>query len=117
MEGSGALLRGVASRADERREFLAVVEAPALGSPIVWIPFVGRVRGGVSVRLALELSLRDLLEGDTLFDGMDFGRLRTDDSGVATIHAAASDVAARGAHGVLAVGLQAPDHFEVRVVS
>jgi hypothetical protein len=114
--GQGVILRGVAVRSDERREFLAVIDVPAPGSKIAGVPFAGSVRGGMSARLALELALRDPFEGDTLFDGIDFGRLRPDESGVATIATTASDAAGRAAHALLAVALQGPDHFEVHVV-
>ena len=62
-----------------------------------------------SATLALAFNLVDPVEGDTLFDGLDFGALDTDSDGVVTI--APGDPA----HNILMKTLVRHDHFSVAV--
>jgi hypothetical protein len=112
--GHTAIFRGSATRAGERREFSAAIDAAAGESAIAGVPFAAPVSSGMSTTLDLELLLRDPFEGDTLFDDIEFAQLKAEKGGVLVIAANANDAAARAAHALLVDALQAPDHFSIR---
>lgn len=72
--GFGAYLAGVATRADRTVRFEARLAAPE-PALIVGLPFSLRASPSSRTTLGLALSPRDPIEGDTLFDGLDFGAL------------------------------------------
>ncbi len=112
LAGHTALLAGVATRAAETVAFTALIDTP-VDRALLGAPFVLRVRAASRERLGLRLLSRDPLEGDTLFDGVDFGAADEDGDGQLLLSAAASGAAAT-AYTRLARTLQTHDHFDVR---
>lgn len=109
-----AILRGTATRAGERFPFEARILSP-IGRSMVGAPFVQAVDADTEVRLGLRLSLRDPLEGDTLFDGLDFAALDAVQEGAISLEAGAADPELAAAYELLRLTFQSHDHFDVSV--
>jgi len=110
--GHSFVLRGEVEKDGERYELLAQVASPE-GRVLTGVPFDARVRAGEALGLQLRLLTLDPLEGDTLFDGIDFATLDADADGLIAIEPEAADAAVQQAYNVLRRTLQTHDHFEM----
>lgn len=108
--GCTALLWGIARRDDEMLEFHALIAVPE-DSIVTGVPFEFVVESGIPVALYLELRTFDEIEGDTLFDGIDFAELDLDDDGVARIVPGAASKPTMDAHLSLSQALQTHDNY------
>lgn len=119
--GHTALLRGTATRAPTNEdattelatiEFVALIDSPE-GRQLVGAPFDYEVSEASKVRLGLALATEDPLEGDTLFDGLDFAALDSDGDGRVVIEAGSGEGAALDAYNNLRRTFQTHDHFAI----
>jgi hypothetical protein len=114
--GHTALLRGTATRAGTNEDapisFVASIDSPA-GRQLVGAPFDYEITEATNVRLGLALATKDPLEGDTLFDGLDFAALDPDGDGRVVIEAGSGDGAALDAYNNLRRTFQTHDHFAI----
>lgn len=106
--GHTAFLAGTAWRDGIDIAFTAVLDV-APGTMMVGGPFDMKVRPGMDAALVLTLYTIDPSEGDTLFDGLDFGALDTDGDGSIAI------APGPPAHNVLAKTLIRHDHWGIAV--
>jgi hypothetical protein len=74
-------LRGTAARDGASVPFVAVVVAPQ-GRRLVGAPFEARIRPDTAGTILFRFEPRDPFDGDTAFDGVDFGALAPDPDGV-----------------------------------
>lgn len=112
--GHTALLRGTAVREGVRIEFVAILDSPE-GQELVGAPFSFEVRAGRRERLGVRLATRDPLEGDSLFDGIDFVVLDMDGDGSLVIAEAAGEPAVIEAYHRLRRTFQTHDHFDIQL--
>lgn len=110
--GHTALLRGFATRAGVRREFLITIDADE-GQELVGLPFEAGVRAGEPLAIGFELLPIDPFELDTLFDGVDFARLPVAEDGLVRIERSASDPATLGAYERVSLAFQGASHFRM----
>lgn len=116
--GHTAVLRGLATRDGDAVAFVAAIDSPA-GRELVGAPFAREIAETTQEELGIRLLTRDPLEGDTLFDDIDFAALadgqggQSDGDGQIFIDASATDAAAMDAYNVLRRTLQTHDHFDV----
>jgi len=111
-EGTTGMVRGIATRGGRSIVFEAVMTAPP-DRLLVGIPFEVSVTLEVPSELAFRLVTEDPLEGDTLFDGIDFGALDVDGDGVLTLVPEASEPAVVEAAYALRRTLMTHDHYEI----
>lgn len=106
--GHSAWLSGRASRDGRTIEFVALLDvAPA--TQMVGGPFDLIVGAATTATLGLTAYTRDPSEGDTLFDGLDFGALDADSDQVLAI------VPGQAAHNILARTFVRHDHWGIAV--
>lgn len=110
--GHTAILRGQASRGDDSIEFVAILDSPE-DRELVGVPFEFEVKETSTEQLNVRLDPKDPLEGDTLFDGLDFVDLDTDGDGQVVIEATATEAVVVDAYNLLRRTFQTHDHFEV----
>ncbi len=84
--GHTALFEGVATKDGESVAFTLVIDSPE-DRQLVGAPFEAIITEATAGALHLCLDMRDALEGDTLFDGLDFAALDTDQDGILRIEA------------------------------
>lgn len=112
-----ALLRGSAAKDDHRIEFVALIDSPK-DRPLSGVPFELEVKASSPpAALLLLLKLRDPLEGDTLFDGLDFIALDKDDDGQVSIVPETDDEALVDAYHLLRRTLQTHDNYQIRTLT
>lgn len=114
--GHTAILRGSATQADRTVDFTALIDSPA-DRALTGVPFEFHVEENSRPTLHLKLELRDPLEGDTLFDGIDFIALDADGDGEVSILPDSDDAAIDGAYNLLRRALQTHDNYEVRAIA
>lgn len=112
--GHTALLRGTAVREGVRIEFVAILDSPEW-QELVGALFSFEVRAGRRERLGVRLATRDPLEGDSLFDGIDFVVLDMDGDGSLVIAEAAGEPAVIEAYHRLRRTFQTHDHFDIQL--
>ncbi|MBC7793726.1 MAG: hypothetical protein H7Z43_08455 [Clostridia bacterium] len=110
--GHTALLRGRVSRAGSTVELTALIDS-ADARVLTGVPFEQEIRADSTGQIAFQLHTQDPLEGDTLFDGVDFAALDADGDGRIAIDAAQTDSVAQAAYNLLRRTLQTHDHFTV----
>lgn len=110
--GHTAVLRGRATKGENAVEFLAVIDSPE-GRQLVGAPFEFQVRKTSQESLGIRLVIEDPLEGDTLFDGLDFATLDADRNGRVTMAASSTDGQVEDAYNLLRRTFQTHDHFDV----
>ena len=111
-----AILRGSADKGDRSIEFLALIDSPD-DRPLTGVPFEFEVKASSPrAELHLFLELRDPLEGDSLFDGLDFLALDEDDDGQVSILPESDDATLSDAYNLLRRTLQTHDNYEVRAI-
>ena len=106
--GHTALLRGTASRGGSQLAFVAVLDAPE-DRQLVGAPFDVTLDVQADGEIRVRLETLDALEGDTLFDGVDFLALDGDDDGMVRI--AADEGEAEEAYNTLRRTFQTHDHY------
>jgi hypothetical protein len=114
--GHSALITGTATKDGVELPFVALVDSPT-GRQIVGFPFDLRVDGDTSARLGLALCTVDPLEGDTLFDGLDFALLAKASSGSFAGQVVLEETSTEpnlAAYQLLKRTLQTHDHFIIR---
>lgn len=113
--GHTALLRGSARKEDDEISFLALIDSPS-NRNLVGIPFETTIEAARPVELHLELALLDDLEGDTLFDRIDFAALDEDEDSHILLAPGARSQNSIDAYHLLRRTLQTHDHFDVRAI-
>lgn len=113
--GHSAWLRGRATKGAAQIDFSVRIDSP-VGRELIGIPFEYEVQDASRARLALRLLTQDPLEGDSLFDGLDFAALDADDDGVVELSEDADDAAIASAYLRLRRTFQTHDHFDVQGV-
>ena len=114
--GHTALLRGTAIRDEQQIAFLALLDSPD-DRQLVGVPFDFDLKENSEVALHVQLETVDTLEGDTLFDGLDFQALDDNSDGKVEISPAGETEALLDAYNLLRRTLQTHDHFEVTAVA
>lgn len=112
--GHTALLRGSAKRGDDEVTFLALIDSPEDRS-IEGIPFEYAVDETNTYVLRVQLQPLDALEGDTLFDGLDFLALDADSDGKLELSPSEEDADLVNAYNLLRRTLLSHDHFEFKL--
>ena len=107
--GHTARLTGRAVRGNVQVDFAIVVDSPD-GRELVGAPFEATVSEGAG-ELALRFELLDSIEGDTLFDGIDFAGLDEDGDGRVSIEPEVIEV--ESTYNLFRRTLQTHDHFSV----
>ena len=110
--GQTAVLRGTATSEQGATAFEVIIDSPP-GRELVGIPFEHEVKEASNDRLVLRLLAKDPLEGDSLFDGVDFLPLDTDGDGSVEIAATAEDPDIVNAHNTIRRVFQTHDHFRI----
>lgn len=111
--GHTALLRGTATKQGASVAFTILIDSPE-GRQLVGAPFDTAVGQDANLRLGLELATKDPLEGNTLFDGLDFAALDTDADGQLVLQEAGADEAAVDAYNNFRRTFQTHDHFAIK---
>lgn len=111
--GHTAILRGRATRGATSVEFVALIDSPE-GRELIGAPFEFEVKEDSRERLGVRLATQDPLEGDTLFDGLDFAALDTDGDGEVVIEESSSEAAIVDAYNLLRRTFQTHDHFDIK---
>ena len=112
--GHTAILRGRASKDGERFDFVARIVSP-VGRTLVGAPFEMEIDAGTDVRLGVRLLVRDAIEEDTLFDGLDFSALAPAGDAPIVLEGGAEDPAVVAAYNRLRSTFQTHDHFDVSI--
>ena len=110
--GHTALLVGVAARDGQRFPFSVALDAPE-SRQLVGAPFEVELTKDSRSRLELELLTLDPVEGDTLFDGIDFAALPLDARGQMSLDATNGAPAMIDAYNTLRGAFMTHDHFQV----
>lgn len=86
LKGHTATLRGTATKMGVTTTFQITVDAPK-DRKLIGAPFEAQIKADPKPNASLRFifNTRDTLEGDTLFDGIDFGALDRDQDGFVTI--------------------------------
>src|SRR5690606_758001 len=108
-----AVLGGTATRGETRVEFSALIDSPK-GRQLVGVPFEREVSEGSKFDLGLALVTKDALEGDTLFDGIDFATLESNEGDGVVLEAGNADAAVTEAYNQLRRTFQTHDHFAIK---
>lgn len=109
--GHTAHLLGRATRDGDSHTFRVEIDAP-LDRQLVGAPFDVAIGAQSQLTLGFELMTLDPLEGDTLFDGIDFAALPLSDGHV-ELTATSGDSASVDAHDNLRRTLLTHDHFKI----
>jgi hypothetical protein len=109
--GHTAHLVGVATKDGNNHRFQVEIDAPR-DRQLVGAPFDVAIDRQSQLTLGFELMTLDPLEGDTLFDGIDFGALPLSDGRV-DLTATSGDDAVVDAHDNLRRTLLTHDHFKI----
>lgn len=112
--GHTAILRGQATKGATRIDFVARIDSPE-ARELIGAPFEYEVTADSRARLGVRLTTADLLEGDTLFDGLDFVALDADGDGQLVIEETSSDTAIVNALNQLRRTFQTHDHFDITI--
>ena len=102
-------IMGTATQGDESWEFSVLLDQDE-GRQVVGLPLDIDLAGDEEIELGLELFVRDPIEGDTLFDGLDFAALDDDGDGVVVIEPDTEP------YNRLRRSTQAHDHYGVAVL-
>jgi hypothetical protein len=113
LTGHTALLTGVASKDDESVAFDVLLDSPE-GRQLVGAPFDHVVTESSAEVLGIRFNVRDPLESDTLFDGVDFAALDGDHDGSVLVEPTSPDDGTLGAYDLIHRRFQTHDHFDVR---
>jgi hypothetical protein len=112
--GHTAVLTGTASRQGATWTFDVVLDAPE-GRRLTGAPFRHAVTESSREALGLRLLTQDPLEGDSLFDGLDFGALDADADGHVAIGPGSTEEGT-DAYDQIRRTFQTHDHFDVQAL-
>ena len=110
LPGHTAVLQGTATRQGAVVSFTIVLDSPA-GRVLVGAPFEAAIDEDTTGTLALHFNTSDVLEGDTLFDGIDFSTLDADADGQLLIQP--DEPAVEDAYNTVRRAFQTHDHYAV----
>ena len=110
--GHTAVLSGTATRAEQRIRFTIVVDSPE-GRALVGAPFEASVDAETRGALRLRFNTLDGLEGDSIFDAIDFAALDEDGDGIVVIEPGAGEV--EDAYNSFRRAFQTHDHYSVEL--
>lgn len=114
--GHTAIFVGVASRGGGSTEFSFVIDAPP-GRELIGAPFEVEVTESSPAGLRFELLTLDPVEGDSLFDGIEFDGLSTqaarDEGARVAVHPASTAPGLVDAYDTFRRTLQTHDHFRL----
>jgi hypothetical protein len=113
--GHTALLRGQATRAGQTIAFEAVIDAPE-GRRLIGAPFKFHVEALSQVSLGLQLLIVDPVEGDTLFDDIDFATLPRGADATLRLDASKAEPSLTDAYDRLHRTFQTHDHFTLLAI-
>jgi hypothetical protein len=111
--GHTAVLAGEVSRGGRSARFSLVLDSPP-GRQLVGAPFAADVTEASQFEVGFELMTLDPLEGDTLFDGIDFDALPRSGEGTEAeiaLRPDSTEPAVVGAYQILLRTFQTHDHF------
>lgn len=108
--GHTAILSGAATRDGRTTAFTIVVDSPE-GRELIGAPFEATVGADATGTLNLRFNTADALEGDTVFDAIDFAALDADDDGVIVIEPDVVEV--EDAYNTFRRTLQTHDHYSI----
>lgn len=111
MEGHSAHLEGTATQGERSYTFTLLVDAPE-GRQLVGAPLEATLDAQSQGRLLLRFVPQDALEGDTLFDGVDFAALDSDGDGHITL--APGDSAVEDTYNRFTRVFLTHDHYNLR---
>jgi hypothetical protein len=114
--GHTAVLRGNATKGNVTTQFTFVIDSPD-GRELVGAPFEFEVRESSQERIGFRLLNRDPLEGDALFDDIDFAALDSDGDGALVVDPASTIPALIDAYNTLRRTFQTHDHFDARTTA
>jgi hypothetical protein len=112
--GHTAILEGIATRDGDEYSFVVVLDSPE-DRVLVGAPFEARVAPGAASPIRFAFAPRDELEGDTLFDGIDFAVLDADGDGTVSLAADAADSETEDAYNRIHRVFQSHDHFALHL--
>lgn len=110
--GHTALVEGIAARGGAEYAFTVVMNSPE-DRVLVGAPFAAEISPGAADPIRFTFSPADELEGDTLFDGVDFATLDGDGDGTISITEGAADAATEDAYNRIHRAFQSHDHFSL----
>jgi hypothetical protein len=111
--GHTAVLVGEARRGNFSVRLQLTLDSPS-GRQLTGVPFEHEVKSSSTETLGLRFLPRDMLEGDTVFDGIDFLSIDVDGDGDLQLGPDASDEASVNAYNQLRRTFQTHDHFDVQ---
>lgn len=114
--GHTALLRGQARKDGRVTQFTFLIDSPD-GRQLVGAPFVANVDETTSATIGLRLQPHDPLEGDSLFEDLDFATIDSDGDGAITVAAAADNTEIIAAYNTMRRTLQTHDHFDAQLTA
>jgi len=109
--GHSTRLAGLASKEGTQISFEVSFSSPE-GRELVGVPSEARVDDGQRLRMLFQLNPFDVVEGQTLFDDVDFSSLELDTEGHARITEDSDDPAAVAALNQIRRTFQTHDHFK-----
>ncbi|HXS15769.1 MAG TPA: hypothetical protein VN764_01185 [Polyangiaceae bacterium] len=112
--GHTAILRGTAKSDDKTVEFFVLV-AIEDGTALMGIPFEAHIDGSTGHSLGVQLRALDEIEGDTLFDDVDFALLDDNHDGHITISPEQTSKTATEAHSTLSRALLVHDFYAIKL--
>lgn len=114
--GHTALLRGVASKEGIEIPFVAQLDAP-LGREVLGVPFTLEVNESTRSPLGFRLHTLGVIKAESLFDGVDFGKLARDEQGIAQIGAQTQDLETRRAYARIRRSFQTQEQFDIKATT
>lgn len=114
--GHTAHLKGVATKDGVQVPFVAVLDAPK-GREVLGVPFELEVSQTTRAPLGFRLHTLGVIKAESLFDGVEFGKLTRNDGGVAEIHAQTQDPEARRAYARIRRSLQTQEQFDIKATT
>lgn len=110
--GHTAILQGTAQKDGVTTAFTIIVDTPA-DRVLVGAPFDADIDEDATGSLRLHFNTRDELEGDTIFDGIDFSTLDTDGDGTLVIAPSSSEAMTQEAYNLFRRTFQTHDHYSI----
>lgn len=114
--GHTAILRGFALRDLKRVEFVVEIDSPE-GRELTGVPFESRINANSKDPLGLRLNLRDLLEDDTMLDGLDFAALDVDGDGQVVLNDRQAVGPLLDAYFEVRRRFQSHDHYDIHLLA
>lgn len=110
--GHTAVLSGAATRGGQTTTFTIIVDSPK-DRELVGAPFEATLGADAAGTLNLRFNTVDVLEGDTVFDAIDFSALDADSDGVVVIEPGVAEV--EDAYNTFRRVFQTHDHYSIEL--